>query len=114
RRICRLADAYLNFSGANSSKVVRGDTTTNIQSSCFLRPYMRRLQFLEGLRLGRITRAMTTAARHGETFHLWWHPHNFGANRPENIQALCHVLDHFEKLRDEFGMASMAMEDFAD
>ena len=113
KRAVRLADAYVNLSGANTVNVKANGTITNVRSSRFLRPYSSRLKRLEPLRLSRITRAMTSAARLGETFHLWWHPHNLGSNRPENLDALCHILDHFETLRSEYGMRSLAMADFA-
>ncbi|MGI9405838.1 MAG: hypothetical protein ACR2O4_05665, partial [Hyphomicrobiaceae bacterium] len=105
--------SYVNLSGTNTACVKANGGVTNVRSSRFLRPYSPRLRRLEPLRLSRITRAMTAAARLGETFHLWWHPHNLGSNRSENLDALCHILDHFETLRGEYGMRSLAMEDFA-
>ena len=113
RRACRLADAYVNLTGSNTCRIEPSTPSTNVRSSRFLRPYSNRLNALEGVRLNRIEKAMTTAARRGETFHIWWHPHNFGANRAENIAALKRVLAHFSRLRDDYGMASRAMEDFA-
>lgn len=113
RRVIRLVDAYVNLSGANTVSVKANGAVTNVRSSRFLRPYSARLKRLEPLRISRITRAMTSAARLGETFHLWWHPHNLGANRSESHEALHYILDHFETLRSEYGMYSLAMEDFA-
>lgn len=113
RRAIRLTDSYVNLSGTNTVSVKTNGTVTNVRSSRFLRPYSRRLSSLEPLRLSRITGAMTAAARRGETFHVWWHPHNLGANRSENLGALSHILDHFQTLRSEYGMRSLAMEDFA-
>ncbi len=113
KRAVRLADTYLNLSGANTSAVGREEQTANVRSSRFLRPYSRRLRHLEPLRLARITRAMTAAARRNETFHFWWHPHNFGSDLNENLATLQRILDHFETLRSEYGMRSLAMEDFA-
>lgn len=113
RRAVRLADTYLSLSGPNTTRAEANGTSINVGASRFLRPYSRRLSRLEPLRLHRITRAMTHAARHDETFHLWWHPHNLGSDKPENLGALLHILDHFEKLCSEYGMRSCAMEDFA-
>ncbi len=113
RRVTRLADNYLNLSGSNASTVKPNGAVTNVRSSRFLRPYAPRLKRLEPLRLARVTRAMTTAARFGKAFHIWWHPHNLGADRSENLGALRRVLDHFERLRSEYGMSSLAMEDYA-
>lgn len=113
KRAVRLADTYVNLSGAHTSVVGNGRDLTNVRSSRFLRPYSHRLRHFEPLRLSRITRSMTAAARRNETFHVWWHPHNFGANPEENLGILERMLDHFETLRSEYGMRSLAMEDFA-
>ena len=113
RRAVRLADAYVNLSGKNTASVTPRKAAANVRSSRFLRPYSRRLRKLEPLRLSRITQSMTTAAKRGETFHIWWHPHNMGANQSENLGTLGRIIDHFETLRCEYGMCSLAMEDFA-
>ncbi len=113
KRAIRLADTYVNLSGANASRVMNRGEPTNVPSSRFLRPYSRRLRRLEPLRLSRITRSMTAAARRNQTFHFWWHPHNFGSDLNENLGLLGRILDHFEMLRSEYGMLSLAMEDFA-
>ena len=56
---------------------------------------------------------METAARSGRTFHLWWHPHNFGARTEQNLAVLETVLRTFEALRDEHGMESRTMAEVA-
>ncbi len=113
RRAVRLTDAYVNLSGTNTSSVDTNTAVTNVRSSRFLRPYSRRLRNLEPLRLSRIKTSMTAAARRGETFHIWWHPHNMGTEQSENLDTLRHIIDHFIMLRSEYGMCSLAMEDFA-
>ena len=113
RRAVRLTDAYFNLSGANTASIETNGSTIDVRSSRFLRPYSRRFKNLEGLRLSRITRAMTEAAKSGETYHFWWHPHNFGSDQTENLSILSRLLNHFETLRGEYGMDSLAMEDFA-
>ena len=85
----------------------------NVPSSRFLRPFHPRLAPLDGLRLRRIEKAMEQAALTGGTFHLWWHPENFGANLAENLQMLGRVLDVFERLRGEHGMWSRSMHEIA-
>ena len=56
---------------------------------------------------------MQAAAATGGTFHLWWHPENFGSNLAENMVMLAKVLDVFQRLRDEHGMQSRAMQEIA-
>jgi len=85
----------------------------DITSSRFLRPFNRHLARFDGIRLRRIGNAMETAARSGGTFHLWWHPENFGADLSENMAILTKVLDDFQRLRDEHGMQSRAMCEIA-
>ncbi len=115
RRLCRLADSYINLSGANVAVPRGGDgPLVNVPSSRFLRPFHTRLAPLDGLRLRRIEKAMEQAALTGGTFHLWWHPENFGVNRAENLRVLTRVLDVFERLRGEHGMWSHSMHEIAD
>ena len=60
-----------------------------------------------------IRRAMHAAAKTGQNFHLWWHPHNFGVNIDQNLQVLSAILDEYEFLRDHYGMLSATMQDIA-
>lgn len=115
RRAMRLADTYVNLSGSNTHPVPTGTDNglVNIPSSRFLRPHSKRLAFLEPLRLGRITTAMEQAARGGEIYHLWWHPHNFGINITENLEFLEAILRKFAELRDQRGMQSLSMGEIA-
>ena len=117
RRALRLIDAYLNISGHHTYNVqdcMVDSMPFNIPSSRFLRPYSKNLSFLDGLRLGRIKRAMSFAASNREVFHLWWHPHNFGRNTEQNIAFLKRVLDHFSEMREQYGMISLNMGELAD
>jgi hypothetical protein len=113
RRLGRLLDSYIDLSGANVSQP--GETgeepLVNVASSRFLRPFNQRLSPLDGLRVRRIEKAMQEAARTGGTFHLWWHPENFGTNLSANMAILTNVLDRYQRLRDEFGMQSRAMHE---
>jgi hypothetical protein len=113
RRLCRLVDSYIDLSGANVSQPARSgpDRLSNVASSRFLRPYSRRLAPLDGLRLRRIAKAMESAATTGGTFHLWWHPENFGRNLSENMAMLTAVLDQYQRLKDAYGMQSRAMHE---
>ena len=114
RRLCRLVDSYIDLSGLNVSQPEEGaGPLVNVASSRFLRPFNRHLSRLDGLRLRRIERAMQAAAATGGTFHLWWHPENFGSNLAENMAMLAKVLDVFRRLRDEHGMRSRAMQEIA-
>jgi pyruvate-formate lyase len=56
---------------------------------------------------------MTYAAKNGEVYHLWWHPHNFGKNQDQNFKNLKEILDHFASLKNEYGMKSLNMNEVA-
>ena len=116
KRIGRLADAYVNVSGPylpDWSEVLQPNGLANVAASVPLRPYSRRLRALEGLRARRLSNAVEKAARSGRIFHLWWHPHNFGANTDENLALLRRVLAAFDRCRREYGMQSMTMAEVA-
>ena len=115
RRAIRLMDAYINISGHNTyplSELVT-DGLLNIPASRYLRPVSKTLSFLEGIRLKRIKNAMSHAAKNGELFHLWWHPHDFGANIEANIMFLTKVLEHYKVLEKEYGMKALNMKEVA-
>ncbi len=116
RRLLRIIDTYFPISGDNTYRLSEHtkDEIYNIPSSRFFRPYDPTLAFLEKWRLGRITREMTHAAKTNRLYHLWWHPHNFGANLEKNLANLEHVLQHYEKLRDKFQFESRNMEEICD
>jgi len=112
-RAFRLADSYLPLAGAQTHRPELCEGLVNIASSRFLRP-IAGPGILERQRLRRITAAMETAARRGEVFHLWWHPHNFGVNTESNVAFLSAVLDEFARLQQRYGMRSLTMADVAD
>ncbi len=116
RRAIRLLDAYMNLSGHHCHEVtyLENQGLYNIPASRFLRPYSHRLSFLESLRLRRITNSMTYAAKHGLTYHLWWHPHNFGVNIKENLAFLEKILLHYQKLSKKYVFRSVSMQQLAD
>jgi len=113
--MCRLIDAYVDIAGQHVPQTTKNSSNlTNVASSRFLRPYNRKLARLDGFRMRRITRAMRTAAITGGTFHLWWHPHNFGIDLDTNMAFLSKILDFYERLASEMGMQSKAMSGLDD
>lgn len=115
RRLLRLIDSYLSVTGHNTHSWEELDDPSglvNIPSSRFLRPYSPRVAVLDALRLRRITKAMTYAARENRIFHLWWHPHNFGLHTDENLAFLRRILDHYRSL-EEYSFTSMTMSECA-
>lgn len=78
------------------------------KASRFLRPNSNK-NFLDKKRIGRILSEMSTAAKKREIYHLWWHPHNFGANPEKNLEELESVLNHYKICKEEYAFESLHM-----
>jgi peptidoglycan/xylan/chitin deacetylase (PgdA/CDA1 family) len=112
----RLLDHYVSLSGAKVvpwGEILQPNGLCNVRSSMFLRPYSVRRKSLESMRLRRITGGIEAAAEQRGIFHLWWHPHNFGAQPEENLQVLRSVLEAYSACRQKHGMQSLSMADVA-
>ena len=112
RRGVRFADAYLPLTGEDVVSLAGPPTPPGliaVPASRFFRPYSPRLRNLDPIRIWRITRDMTRAARSERLYHLWWHPHNFGTYLEENMALLEEVLQHFVTLKQSYGMQSATM-----
>ena len=111
RRALRLMDSYLNLTGHHVHALadLHNGGVHNIAASRFLRPCSGHSPGLEHLRLKRITAAMTDAARRGGLYHLWWHPHNWGADLEGNAAFLRKILQHFADLRRRYDMQPLNM-----
>lgn len=115
QRVYRFFDIYMNFSGDHAAlPTADKDGLVEVKSSMFLRPYSRKFSILEKLKLCRVKRAMETAAKKGENFHLWWHPHNFGVNLLENMVNLEELLRHYQVLNEKYGMVSLNMRELGE
>lgn len=111
-RIGRILDNYLNFGNKTTYKVPeRKNDILNIPASRMLRPYSKKLQLLEPLRLRRIKNELKYAAKHNEIYHIWWHPHNFGANMDKNMAILEEVLKSYSDCQKKYGMTSLTMNE---
>lgn len=115
RRLFRLIDAYVNISGHNcySDKYLKSKFPVDIPASRFLRPFSNRLKILDKLKLKRIQSGMTHAAKNNLTYHLWWHPHNFGINQSENFAFLEKILTHYNELNKKYNFLSITMSNLA-
>lgn len=116
RRGIRLLDAYLPVSGTNAQSPTKQAPTfpCNVPASRFLRPYSPILKAIEPLRLRRIVGDMSRAAERKQLYHLWWHPHDFGARPDENLAVLIRILERFAALRKRHGMESVSMLEAAE
>lgn len=111
KRMARLIDTYLPLKGNRYVEPVMENGILNIPASCFLRPWSKKLSFLEWLRLSRMKREMKAAAKKKKIYHLWWHPHNFGKNMDKNFAVLEKLLIYYGKMNKKYNMQSMTMEE---
>jgi hypothetical protein len=110
RRAFRLADTYVSLSGHNARRPLPCEAgVVNVPASRFLRPFSPRLARLTPHLLRRIRAGMRHAARNGLTYHLWWHPHNFGIYQEQNLEILRMILNYFRQLAQEYDMVSRSM-----
>jgi peptidoglycan/xylan/chitin deacetylase (PgdA/CDA1 family) len=110
-RAARLVDSYWDLTSHNCYSLAdRGkEPLLNVRASHFLRPYVPHMPVLQTLQERRILADMTYATERGLVYHLWWHPHNFGAHMEQNMSLLRRILDYFRIMRDRCGMQSMNM-----
>ena len=116
KRACRLLDSYVNLSGHHvyGYDDIKGSFPYNIPSSAFLRSYNGKMALFEQLKINRIKRSMTIAAKEGKVFHLWWHPHNFGTHTQQNLASLNNILAHYQHLHERYHFESLTMAGLAD
>jgi peptidoglycan/xylan/chitin deacetylase (PgdA/CDA1 family) len=118
KRFNRGADAYLPIGRKNSYSLdtvsVRAGLPVCLPASRLLRPYRPSEYFLNNWKIARVKREMEMAAREGQVYHLWWHPHNFGSYPAESLFGLQKILTHFDHCRKVYGMKSQSMGETAD
>jgi len=116
RRILRFVDAYINLTGhhCHTREYLSSSIVANVAASRFLRPYSKKLSFLDSFRLRRIKKAMLHAARNKRLFHLWWHPHNFGINLEQNLRFLEKILRYYNQLNSRYQFSSDTMSGIAE
>jgi peptidoglycan/xylan/chitin deacetylase (PgdA/CDA1 family) len=106
----RLLDASFPLTGSHAyRRPEQVGGCVDVRASRFFRPYSPRMGALNDLHVRRIVHEMTQAARTGEVYHLWWHPHNFGRHTERQLARLGTILLAFRRLADTHGMRSQTM-----
>lgn len=114
-RILNFIDSYFPlFHRSYKLPEIKNELITNVRASALFRTYFKKLSFLEPLRLWRIKQAMTSAAKKGEVYHLWFHPHNMASNIEYNFKTLEKILNHFAFLNSKYGFESKTMKEIAE
>jgi len=118
KRLNRGLDAYFPLGNKNTYPLqaisFRPGFPLSIPASRLLRPYRPQELFLNRFKINRILSEMEAAARAGEVYHLWWHPHNFGHHPEESLLELEKILKGFEYCRTTWNMVGMTMSELAE
>lgn len=112
-RAVRFADGALPLIGQQVVHTRQALGGWDVPASRFLRPWTPATRYYSALHIKRICAEMTSAARERATYHLWWHPHNFGRHTGRNLAQLDRILTHYKHLRDTAGFRSASMQDAA-
>lgn len=110
-RLLRLADVYFPLTGQGGYRPQNENGIWNLTGSRMYKPILKPLRFLESVKLSRIKRQMLHAAKHGLTFHLWWHPHNIGVMTQAHLDQLEEIFRYYAQLKETYGMQSLNMRE---
>lgn len=111
KRLLRLMDVYFPLTGLGGYQPQNEDGIWNLVGSRMYKPILKPLRFLERVKLMRIKAQMHHAAKHGLTFHLWWHPHNIGVRTEEHLGQLEEIFSYYTQLKEKYGMQSLNMRE---
>ncbi|MCF6129898.1 polysaccharide deacetylase family protein [Flavobacterium sp. AS60] len=113
-KLARTGDAYLPIGKKSySADSIKSEGVVCQNASRFLRP-QHKFEFLNSTRLIRIKNEIIHAAKNGEVYHLWWHPHNFGIDTVNALKALQEIITVFSNCRETYGMESLTMKQISD
>ncbi|MDX1718623.1 MAG: polysaccharide deacetylase family protein [Salegentibacter mishustinae] len=111
-RLFRTGDVYFPLGKRKSYPISDLKKEVNIplpqKASRFFRPVENNAN-LRRLKIRRIKDEMNSAAKNGEIYHLWWHPHNFGESPNESMEDLNEIIGCFLHNKEEFNFQSATM-----
>lgn len=114
KRLFRTGDAYLKFQPYKMvflSDIETGELPVQLPATRLYRPWKPKFPLLNKLKMRRILNEMTAAAQSGGYYHIWWHPHNLGYHPNECLLEIRTILEHFKKLKAEYGFESLTMSE---
>ena len=114
KKVLRLLDIYFPLTGGCGYLPQKKYGVWNFHASKMFKPYFKPLFFIERLKIYRIKRQMLRAAKKGEVYHLWWHPHNIGIRTAYHLECLKEIFNYYLYLNNLYGMKSMNMEEAAE
>jgi peptidoglycan/xylan/chitin deacetylase (PgdA/CDA1 family) len=113
-KLVRSGDAYLPFGKKSySSDTIINEAVVSQSASRFFRP-QNKIDLLNSARVLRMQNEIIQAAKKGEVYHLWWHPHNFGIDTNGAIKSLKSILETYLKCKELYQMESLTMKQMRD
>ena len=111
-RVVWYADHYLPLQHCSYDRTeIMQDGRYNVRDSRFYKPYRPQYRLLEAWKLQHYKRDLRRAAKRGEVYHTYWHPHNFTEYTEINFRQLERFLACYQKQRDRYGMQSLNMSE---
>lgn len=113
KRAIRFADYYLKMQSHHCQDIseVKKNELYVIRASRWLRPYSKKWEKLDFLKIRRIKNQMTFAAKNGKIFQLWFHPHDIGKDIDKNFEYLEEIFKHFQYLNKKYNFQSKNLEE---
>ncbi|PIE50579.1 MAG: hypothetical protein CSA38_02080 [Flavobacteriales bacterium] len=116
KRAVRYADYFLKMGSHHCQDIteVKQNGLYNIRASRWLRPYSKKLEKLDFLKMRRIKNQMTYAAKNGKIFQLWFHPHDIGSDIDKNFEYLDTIFEHYQYLKEKYRFKSLNFKEIKD
>lgn len=113
RRALSLMDVYFPLTGYACPQPTVIDGIVRTVGNRQFRYYFKPLFFMERLKVHRIKKQMLYAAKHGLSYHLWWHPHNLGDHTESLLRQLDDIMSYYCVLNRKYGMQSVNMKELS-
>jgi hypothetical protein len=111
KKIFRTGDTLVPLGKSTSYSSISNQFGVNLlPASRLLRPY-RKGSLVNSTRISRIKKELEVAIKNNEMYHLWWHPHNFGAYPQENLKILEDLLQWIHVKTETEGLISSTMSE---
>ena len=117
KRLFRTGDAYFSIQPYKMvflSDIKKDEFPIQLPATRLYRPWNSKWPILNHLKMKRIFKEMTAAAKQGGYYHIWWHPHNLGNNPKECLVEIKQIIEHFKSLQAKYGFESLTMQETVD
>ena len=92
---------------------IRDGKLFNVRNTRFFKPYRPKYRLIEKLKVWRYKAEIRHAAKKGEVYHIYWHPHNFAEYTDINFAQMEQLLKTFKDMNERYGMTSKNMSELA-